>query len=82
MKKKISIALAALMAISLAACGSNGNSTDGDCSSGIVEEKGLPDYDAVQAEQMIFNGWFAPKVTKESFQEYKDCGFNYIFLMG
>ncbi|MBQ8429518.1 MAG: hypothetical protein IJX30_05440 [Clostridia bacterium] len=82
MKKKISIALAALMAISLAACGSNGNSTDGDSSSGIVEEKGLPDYDAVQAEQMIFNGWFAPKVTKESFQEYKDCGFNYIFLMG
>ena len=81
MKKGISIALSALMALSFTAC-SGGNSSGNSSGTENTGTKGLPDYDAVQAEQMIFNGWFAPKVTKESFQEYKDCGFNYIFLIG
>lgn len=80
MKKKISMFMAMLMAVSFASCGLL--TPNGSSSSETTEAQGLPDYDAVQAEEMIFNGWFAPEVTREGFREYKECGFNYIFLIG
>lgn len=72
MKKVLCLILSCLTLL-FASCGGN--------EEGAVS-KGLPDYDAVQAEQLIINSWFAPEVSRESFQDYKDCGFNYIFLMG
>ena len=47
-----------------------------------VLAKGLPDYDAVQADTMLFGAWFGPEPTLERFQELKDCGFNTLFLLG
>lgn len=42
----------------------------------------LPDYDAVDAGSFGISAWYAPEVTIEAFREYKECGFDYIFLMG
>ncbi len=42
----------------------------------------LPDYDSVEARPFIINSWYAPEPTLEAYQEYKDCGFNYVFLLG
>ena len=75
MKKKIATLLAAALAFSAFGCAGSGGGES-------VEKTELPNYDAVQAEKMILNGWFAPEVSRESFQEYKDCGFNYMFLIG
>lgn len=75
MKKKIATLLVAAFAFSAFGCAGSGNSES-------VEKTELPNYEAVQAEKMILNGWFAPEVSRESFKEYKDCGFNYIFLIG
>lgn len=42
----------------------------------------LPDYDSVKAEPFVINGWYAPALTLEAYREYKDCGFDSVFLMG
>lgn len=85
MRKKLGIFLAVALTFSASGCtlleglmGSNSESS----SSGVVEKNELPDYDAVKAEEFIINGWYAPPVNRESFEEYKACGFNYMFLMG
>ena len=64
--------------------GANDSTEDSSMSSGEVLffENGMPNYDAHEAEQMIFNAWFAPAGDKSAYQTYKDCGFTHIFLMG
>lgn len=64
--------------------GANDSTEDSSMSSDelLFFENGMPNYDAHEAEQMIFNAWFAPEVKKEAYQTYKDCGFTHIFLMG
>ena len=47
-----------------------------------VIEKGLPDYDSVKANKMLFGAWYAPNPTLEDMQDFKDCGFNMLFLLG
>lgn len=59
-------------------CNNKKNSDDPAPSTKLV----LPDYDAVKAEPFMINGWYAPEVTRESFEAYRECGFNYIFLQG
>ena len=84
MKRKLGIFLALALTLSATGCtlvegllGGNNNS-----SSEPLEKIELPDYDAVKADALILNGWFAPEVSREKFVEYKECGFNYMFLMG
>ena len=86
MRKKFGVFLAVALMFSASGCtflnfGNSGDSSQSD-NSGTVEKIELPDYDAIKADKLILNGWFAPEVSRESFQEYKDCGFNYMFLMG
>ncbi len=64
-------------------CGTEGTSNENPQStSDVKQEVVLPDYDAVKAESFGINAWYAPEVTLEAFREYKECGFDYIFLMG
>ena len=73
-----------LTVFSLSSCtwmgGATGNSVEEDTSE--VVKTILPDYDSITADEMVLTGWYTPKVSLESFQTYKDCGFNYIFLQG
>ena len=46
------------------------------------EKVTLPNYDELESDELIINGWYTPTLSKESFQTYKDCGFNYIFIQG
>ena len=90
MRKKIGVFLAMALTLSASGCSVldslmgmvGGDSMNDSESSAIVEKTELPDYDSVKADQFIINGWFAPPVNRESFEEYKACGFNYMFLMG
>lgn len=44
---------------------------------------GMPDYDAITGvDEFIFNSYYSPKVSRAAFQEYKDCGFNWVNLCG
>lgn len=45
-------------------------------------ENGMPNYDAHLAREMIFNAWYAPTPDLAEYQEFLDCGFNRIFLLG
>ena len=58
--------------------GDSQNSSTGD----VCLENGMPNYEAIPADEFIVNGWVAPKLTKAAYREYKECGFNYVFLMG
>ena len=81
--KKTSIFLALLMAFSVASCSPKGESSSGNGSNiEGTHSKGLPDYDAVKADEMVFMGWYSPTISRENFETYKACGFNYIFLQG
>ena len=65
--------------------GNGGSSSRGDSESAATSDTGrseLPDYDKENADKMIFNAWYTPEVSEESFKAYKECGFNYIFLQG
>ncbi len=65
--------------------GNGGSSSRGDGESAATSDTGrsvLPDYDKENADKMIFNAWYTPEVSEESFKAYKECGFNYIFLQG
>ena len=43
----------------------------------------LPDYDAKKGQlQIRINAWYSPNPTEQAFAEYKECGFNHIFLIG
>lgn len=42
----------------------------------------LPNYDKVEADKMLFGAWYGPEPTLEKFQEFKDCGFDMLFLLG
>lgn len=42
----------------------------------------LPDYENMESEPLIINGWVSPPPTLEAYREYKEAGFNYIFIMG
>ncbi|MBP5307763.1 MAG: hypothetical protein J6Z34_01365 [Clostridia bacterium] len=79
MKKRIGVFIMAfIMAVSAAGCG------NGKTSEKTIEYKSdLPDYDAKRGQlELSLNAWYSPKPTDEAFAEYKDCGFNYVFLMG
>ena len=54
----------------------------GDNGSTGATKTDLPDYDSIQADKFIVNGWYTPRVSLESFTLYKEAGFNYIFLQG
>ena len=82
MKRKLGIFLALALTFSATGCTMIEGLLGGGSSDSSVEKIVLPDYDAVQADQLIFNGWFAPEVSREKFVEYKECGFNYMFMMG
>ena len=83
MRKLFSLLLAGLLTVTAVACQKNtSNSNGGNSTPESVEKVTLPDYDSVTADQMIFNAWFAPPVSRENFEDYKACGFNYMFLMG
>ena len=43
---------------------------------------GLPNYEQIQAEEMTFGAWYGPKPTLQEFQQFKDCGFNLLFILG
>ena len=85
MRKLFSLLLAGLLMVTAVSCQKNNqNSIESNSTPESVEEEKatLPDYDSVTADQMIFNAWFAPPVSRENFEDYKACGFNYMFLMG
>ena len=48
----------------------------------VFLENGMPNYDAMPTDEMIFAGWRAPQLTQQAYQEFADCGFNYIYLNG
>ena len=43
---------------------------------------GLPNYDEVEAKPLLFGAWYGPTPTLDNFQDFKDCGFNLLFLLG
>ena len=55
-----------------------------DKMSGTANDKEviLPDYESMETRSFILNAWYAPEPTREAFLKYKECGFNYIFLIG
>ena len=79
MKKLLSLFLAMFIAMTCCGCIPNsGENPNGDPPEKIT----LPNYDQLESEELIINGWYTPAISKESFQTYKDCGFNYIFIQG
>ncbi len=83
-KAAIVTTLSCAFAVSSVCCG-GGNGSDkqsGSSGDNIREEVVLPDYENMQSRQFIINAWYAPEPTEEAFKAYKECGFNYIFLMG
>ena len=45
-------------------------------------KKNLLDYENIKADEFILNAWYTPVVTFENYKQYKECGFNYIFVQG
>ncbi len=76
-KSVFCVLIACLFMGSVFGCTDN-KGNEGDARTEVV----LPDYDSVEARPFIINAWYAPEPTLEAYQEFKDCGFNYVFLMG
>ena len=75
--KKILIAILFISVLALSFSGCN-FSNNGD----IVV---LPDYDSKindESYKLIIRGWNTPVMTDESVNDYIDCGFNQIYLLG
>ena len=70
------------MGLALAFCGL----ASAGCAKGDSENKRtpitLPDYENMQSEPLMINGWLSPPPTTDAYREYKEAGFNYIFIMG
>ena len=84
MKKLLSLILAMFIAMTCCGCNilfPNNNDNDGE-GNNPPEKVTLPNYDELESDELIINGWYTPAISKESFQTYKDCGFNYIFIQG
>lgn len=48
----------------------------------MITKNGIPDYGAMPTEKLIINAWYAPTPTLEKYQQFVDCGFDRIFLIG
>ena len=71
--------MAVIMAVSAAGCGTKNPNSEGR---GEYVSY-LPDYDLKKGQlELLLNAWYSPEPTDEAFSEYKECGFNYVFLMG
>ena len=40
----------------------------------------LPDYESMQSEPLTLSGWVPPEATAEAYRDYKEAGFNYVFV--
>ena len=40
----------------------------------------LPDYESMQSEPLTLSGWVPPEATTEAYRDYKEAGFNYVFV--
>ena len=97
-KKLGCLLLSLMMTVGVSACGgaggNEGSSVGGGDSSSRREESssetqqkeylenGMPDYDSVTVEPLMFNSYIAPFASKTAFQEYMDCGFNWVNIYG
>jgi len=86
MKKLLSIFLAIFIAMTCCGCNilfPNNNDDEGKKPPVNPPEKvTLPNYDELESDELIINGWYSPPINLESFKAYKDCGFNYMFVQG
>lgn len=94
MKKYLNKLLGLILTVTIGLCsliscfggdGGSSSRSDGESESASAsgaESSKLPDYDKEDADKMIFNAWFTPEISEESFKAYKECGFNYMFLQG